>query len=108
MKYTVIIEPRARRDLEAAVEWMSAGSEATAIQWYIQVVDAIVTLEEFPARCPVAPESGQMSYEIRQLLHGKRRSTYRILFTIKGDCVHVLHIRHGLRDWVEFDDFEHL
>jgi hypothetical protein len=35
--------------------------------------------------------------EVRQLLYGRRPHTYRILFTIEGDVVQVLHIRHARR-----------
>jgi plasmid stabilization system protein ParE len=49
-------------------------------------------LEQFPHRCPLAPESGP-ELEIRQLLYGR----YRVLFTITSDTVYVLHIRHGAR-----------
>lgn len=35
--------------------------------------------------------------EVRQLLYGKGRQTYRILFTIKSDAVSILHIRHAAR-----------
>jgi hypothetical protein len=31
------------------------------------------------------------------LLFGKRRGVYRILFTMAGNTVNVLHIRHGAR-----------
>ena len=34
---------------------------------------------------------------MRQLLYGKRPHLYRILFTIDGDVVYVLRIRHGRR-----------
>ena len=52
-------------------------------------------LDQFPARCPLAPENEHFTQEIRQLLYGPRNDVYRILFTIQGDTVHVLHDRHG-------------
>jgi hypothetical protein len=46
------------------------------------------------ARCraegfPLAPEDDEFSQEIRQMVVGR----YRVLFTIKGREVHVLHVR---------------
>jgi plasmid stabilization system protein ParE len=38
------------------------------------------------------------SLEVRQLLYGSTHHRYRILFTIDGDTVTVLHIRHGRRN----------
>ena len=34
---------------------------------------------------------------MRVLLYGKRQGTYRILFSIRGDAVHVLTVRHAAR-----------
>jgi hypothetical protein len=36
-------------------------------------------------------------FEVLQLMYGGRPHQYRILFTIDGDSVGVLHIRHGRR-----------
>src|SRR5690606_25816967 len=71
-----------------------------ALAWYGAVRVAIESLDMFPERCPLAPENGLVSREIRQLLLGKSRYHYRILFTIKGKSVHVLHILHGARAWL--------
>ena len=63
------------------------------------MIDAILWLEDFPARCPMAPENVEFSEkEIRQLLYGRRPHLYRILFSIQGSRVLVLHVRHGAHD----------
>jgi hypothetical protein len=36
-------------------------------------------------------------FEVRQLLYGRKAHRFRVLFTIDGDIVVVLHIRHGRR-----------
>jgi plasmid stabilization system protein ParE len=59
--------------------------------------DAIASLATFPKRCPLAPETVRFPFEVRQLLYGRKPHVYRILFTIEGDTVIVLHIRHGRR-----------
>ncbi len=46
-----------------------------------------------PERCAHAPENRWFKREIRQLLYDQ----YRILFTIRGRTVRVLHVRHGAR-----------
>ena len=56
------------------------------------LLQAAQALEQFPHRCPLAPESGA-ALEIRQLLYGR----YRVLFTIARDTVYILHIRHSAR-----------
>jgi plasmid stabilization system protein ParE len=56
------------------------------------LLNAAQALEEFPHRCPLAPESGA-ELEIRQLIYRR----YRVLFTVAGDTVYILHIRHSAR-----------
>jgi hypothetical protein len=36
-------------------------------------------------------------FEVRRLLYGRKPHAYGVLFTIEGDTVSVLHIRHGRR-----------
>lgn len=95
MSFRLSIEPTAEQDIEANLLWLAQHSEADARRWYLRVRDAIDTLENAPLRCPIAPESRHFKEEIRQLLHGKRRYVYRILFTVRKDTVHILHVRHG-------------
>lgn len=59
--------------------------------------DAIASLNTFPERCPLAPESGSFPFEVRQLLYGHKPHVYRILFTIDEQVVKILHIRHARR-----------
>ncbi|WP_414582712.1 type II toxin-antitoxin system RelE/ParE family toxin [Scytonema sp. PCC 10023] len=50
--------------------------------------------QEKPRRCALAAENDALTEEIRQLIYGKSRNKYRILFTIREDTVFVLHVRH--------------
>ena len=68
-----------------------------AIRWQQQIEKAVISLEHLPTRCPIASETESFGFEIRQLLHGN----YRILFTIKENSVHVLHVRHAARSNLE-------
>ena len=43
----------------------------------------------------MAPERNEFSAEVRQLLYGRKPHQYRILFTIKGETVQIIHIRHS-------------
>ncbi len=53
-------------------------------------------LAVMPKAFPLASEDDEFSVEVRQMVVGR----YRVLFTIKGRKVHVLHIRGA---YVEFD-----
>ncbi|XHR82140.1 MAG: type II toxin-antitoxin system RelE/ParE family toxin [Gloeotrichia echinulata GP01] len=52
-----------------------------------------------PKRCSLARENDYFSQEIRQIIYGRGRNSYRIIFTIlvgeEISTVRVLHIRHA-------------
>lgn len=74
-------------------------SSEQASQWYEGLLEAIESLSVMPKRCSLAKENEYFSQEIRQLLYGKKRNLYRILFTVLEDSstVRILHIRHALQ-----------
>lgn len=95
--YRVVITPSAQRDLEEAFVWIAERNETAAIRWFNGIVEVVDTLKQFPDRCPPALENDFFEQEIRQILYGKRQHKYRILFTMEGANVFVLHVRHGAR-----------
>jgi plasmid stabilization system protein ParE len=96
---TYHVEPTetAIREAAEAYEWLRARTELHAPEWLAGLEDAIQSLTERPARCPLAPEAEETGEEIRQLLYGSRAHAYRILYVVRGRTAHVLHIRHGAR-----------
>ncbi|WP_228042237.1 MULTISPECIES: hypothetical protein [unclassified Tychonema] len=48
-----------------------------------------------PSRCSFAFENSFFDEEIRQLVYGKGRNAYRILFTIVDDSVQIIFVRHA-------------
>jgi len=101
MKYKVVIEPPAEEDIERAFLWIAEESRVNAVTWYRNLVEALASLETFPERSPLASENDAFEEEIRQLLFGKKRNVYRILFTIQDKRIHILHIRHCARAYLE-------
>ena len=97
-QYRVIISPFAEDNIREAHEWLMAENPAYASKWLAGVREKIRGLETFPESHAVAPESDAFDCEIRQLLYG-RGTPWRIFFTIEGSTVHVLHVRHGNRDY---------
>jgi plasmid stabilization system protein ParE len=97
VKYHIIIQPSAAEDMDEACQWIAEQAPTSAVKWFNSLETAIQTLEHYPERCPLAEESRAFDVEIRQLVYGKRIGTYRVLFTIVHDTVHVLHVRHGRR-----------
>ena len=95
--HQVIILPSAERDIGEVYEWLAGQNEEAAIRWYNRLLEVIFSLDTFPERCPLAPESEFFNSEIREIFHGRRQNKYRILFTVSENEVHVLHVRHGAR-----------
>lgn len=105
MKHQVRLSERAEQDVEQALRWFHE-QKATAAggRWYAQLLARIDTLETQPGRCPLADEAVEIGLELRELLFGRRRGIYRILFEIRGREVHILRIRHTARDALSRDD----
>ena len=97
MKYRIVIQPTAEAEIEDAFRWIHNRSPIRAAKWFNGLTDAIQKLASHPEMYALAPETDAFQVEIRQLLYGKRGGVYRILFTLKGGTVFVLHARHGSR-----------
>jgi plasmid stabilization system protein ParE len=95
MPYLVRLADRALRDMEAIYEFIQADASERAAAWFNGLAEEIYSLERFPERGAVIPESKKL----RHLLFGKKPSTYRIIYAVdkRNDVVDILHIRHGAR-----------
>ena len=92
-----MVELPAQEDIAEARRWLAERDPAASERWFNNLYDTIGSLEMFPERCPLAPESQFFNAEIREAFHGRRQHKYRILFMVAEDEVHVLHVRHGAR-----------
>ena len=98
MAFRIELTYQALEDADEILAWLiSRQAGDSGRRWFSGLNDAIESLANFPLRCPLAPESREFPFEVRQLLYGRKPHVYRVLFTIEGETVHVLHIRHGRR-----------
>ena len=97
MKYRVLITNKAWNDIEQAFLWLAARSPEAAERWRGALLEVIDSLQQFPERCPRAPEGRAFGSELRELTVGKRQGIYRIIFRIRRKSVQVLRVRHGAR-----------
>ncbi|OKH14886.1 plasmid stabilization protein [Fischerella major NIES-592] len=100
MEYRIEISSVAEAEANSAFLRLSQIiSPSRASQWYAGLLQAIESLSQMPKRCPLARENEYFSQEIRQLLYGRGRNLYRILFTIlereEVATIRILHIRHA-------------
>lgn len=99
-RWKVGIGVTAQGEIDEAYEWIAERNPDAADMWLDALYQIIETLQHFPERCPLAPESRFFNHEIREIFHGRRHHKYRILFECDQDTVTVLHIRHGARLWL--------
>ena len=90
-RYAVVFEDSAQADVRESYNWgCRAWGKREAQQWARQLRTAVFKqLAVVPKGFPLAREDDEFSEEIRQMIVGR----YRVLFTIKGLKVHVLHVR---------------
>jgi plasmid stabilization system protein ParE len=75
-----------------------------AQQWVRQLRSAVSKqLAVVPKGFPLAPEDDEFFEEIRQMVVGR----YRLLFTIKGRKVHVLHVRGAYVEAIDHPEGDH-
>jgi plasmid stabilization system protein ParE len=89
-RYTISITEPAQSDIARSYAWgVREWGSARAKTWARELRAAIRGLAELPERHPLAPESDEFDFDIRQLIVGR----YRILYTITDKRVSVLHVR---------------
>src|SRR5262245_66286798 len=99
MAYKVEITEKAQEEAREAIRWIAQYAPEKAALWHFELMEKVDSLENFPARCPLAPESETHGKEIRHLIFGK----YRILFIIEDETVYVIRIRHQEMDLLSPD-----
>ena len=105
MKYRVRLTGKAEADVASVLEWFrDQQALAAGGKWYAALMKALDTLEMHPERCGLAVEADELGQEVRELLIGKRRGVYRLLFIVSGKAVEILRVWHGARDAVTRDD----
>jgi plasmid stabilization system protein ParE len=103
MNYKVEITPTAENDVEKAYCYIRDDSPVNAIRWHKKLYEVAETLSRFPEGCGLALENDFVNFEVRQKLYG----SYRILFTIDGHRVIVMHVRHAARRMLSPGEIAH-
>lgn len=98
MTSPVQITGPAAAEIDAAAAWIQARDPEAARRWCWGLLAAMENLAVFPEKHPAAhSESGHFGMTIRQLVYGRGAGRYRVLYTVVGGSVFVLHVRHGRR-----------
>ena len=97
MDYQLRFAERAINDARVYYDQIAEYSPDRAEKWRRGLLVKMDTLRRLPFRCPRAPEGERYGEDVRELLHGKRSSTYRILFVVREDVVVILAIWRATR-----------
>jgi plasmid stabilization system protein ParE len=92
--YRVVPTLKALNDADRAYDWIAEQAPDAALDWLEGLFAAFQSLSKSPRRCPISLVSGESGEEIRQLNYGR----YRVLFTIGGDSVFVVAVKHSARE----------
>lgn len=97
MRRRALFTRRASQQVAANYDWLTERSRRAADRWRDSLLAAIDTLATDAGRHP-RTDHDTGDRDIRQMLHGRRRSVYRVLYEIVGDTVTVHRVLHATQD----------
>jgi plasmid stabilization system protein ParE len=99
MAFRVEFAARAEKDLEELYLWVVGRAPSQGAAWFNGLEHAVLSLDQRPERCPIAPESMDADRPVRVLRYGRQPHVYRVFFTVDraSRVVRVVHVRHGAR-----------
>lgn len=80
MAYRVSLAGPAEADAYAAFERIQEAAPRHAEKWLTRLFEAILSLRELPARCPLIAEARELGYPARHLLYGKGKGVIESSF----------------------------
>ena len=100
MSFRVVIHDMAKDDILRNARWWAENhSRDQAEMWFHNAFDSIEKLSTFPESHPLAPENDDFPFEMRELHFGLgSRPSYRAVFAIRGETVHVFTVRRAAQD----------
>ena len=105
MTYPLHILRRALRDIDEKFESLRRHlGRRSASNWRHRLDSSLNSLEQHPEVWPLADEAADLGIELCQMLFGKRRHVYRILYTFDGTTIHVHRVRHAAQDRLSSED----
>jgi plasmid stabilization system protein ParE len=99
MAYRVELARNAEAELDELYLWLVEQAPSQGAAWFNCLERAILSLEQHPKRCRIAPESFDPDQPVRVLNYGRSPRVYRRFFTVdeRANVVRVVHIRRGAR-----------
>jgi toxin ParE1/3/4 len=92
-KFRVEITKTAQSDIWGIFQYIAADSQTAATNLIKEIERQIDSLEIFPLRCPVIPESFELGVEYHHIIYGH----YRTIFKVENSRVIIMRVIHGAR-----------
>ena len=107
MSLLVKFSQRAKRDIHEIQTWIKSRSTKGAATWLSAIEKSIQHLSVFAASSATAPEADDPGIDLKQRMFKTRRgNSYRLLFIIRAETVHILVVRGMGQDLLHDEDIE--
>ncbi len=107
MNRSIRVSSRASADADSIYEWIAERSPTGATHWYQAFLHALQPLQHQAESYALAPEAERLAVDLRQTLFKTRKGrTYRALFLITDEIVHIVSVRGAGQDFVTVDEIE--
>ena len=90
-RYRVEITRAAEGDVVGIYDYIADRSPERAVKWFAEIERQAQTLSQYPKRCPVIPEAGDIGLDYGHLMW----SHYRTVFRIQGSTACVVRVIRG-------------
>ena len=97
MAFRVRLTPRAAGDADSIYRRVTGRAPLAGQRWYDKLLEALQSLDSLPEGGQVVESLSHSGHLVRRILFGGKPNVYRIYYSIEGDTVRILHIRHGAR-----------
>jgi toxin ParE1/3/4 len=97
MAFRVRLTPRAAGDADAIYHRVTVEALLAGARWYDRLMETLQSLGTFPERGQIVKGFSRSDHLVRRILFGRKPNVYRIYYSVEGETVYVLHIRHGAR-----------
>lgn len=98
MGFKVLLTERFSLHLMEMGDYIAQDNPQRASSWITEIENKVMKLDQFPEAHPFARENDNHDVELRQLVFGRGRNKYRIIFTVQSKEVVVLDMRHAAQD----------
>ena len=104
MSHRVRITREADGQILAIKNYIAEDSPDSARRWRIGLRERLRSLKDFPDRHEIAFPASEVGRDVRHTFFG----TYRILYTIDGNSVVIVSVRHGARQPLSADEIRRI